>query len=166
MARRKEFKGIAHDLLGFCCSRNFDIKGYWGVGVLHQFAFDQDLRDLHLDISPRFTKKSDGLDKLRKAFSRWLLGQMDCHGMPRNWLKQGYLQMSFETVVKPAFHHRFVGYGFPFVCDVVLISDLGGEYTSSAGGYCFRTGDLPASIIERRKEYWNKPLFLKWGKND
>lgn len=161
VARRRELKGIAADLLGFCCSRNFDVRGYWGMGILYQLTFNQGLRDLHLDVSPNFTKKDDGLDDYRRAFSQWVLSHMDRHGMQRSWLRQAYFSVSFETEEKRRLHQAFLRCGLPFICDVVLISDLGREYISTEGGYCYRHGNCPTTESRRRKEHWGKPLFVK-----
>ncbi len=50
MAGSKRLNDVPHGLLGKFASRNNDIKGYWGIGVLKQYAVKYDLTKLIFDL--------------------------------------------------------------------------------------------------------------------
>ena len=145
MARRRELKSIGHDFVHFLASRSFDIDGYWGVSCLYREAYDQGHSDLQLAPSEPAVRQ-DGLDR---HFLRWLHAHMRARKLEISWLKQSYLSFHFDTDPKPLYHDGSSHKGPAFIIDLVIISDLGREYTSSVGGYCYRKGNTPIPIQRR-----------------
>ena len=146
MARRRELKSIGHDFVHFLASRSFDIDGYWGVSSLYREAYDQGHSDFQVVLSES-SVRHDGLDH---NFLLWSHAQMRSRKLPLSWLKRGYLTFHFDTDPKPNYHNGPSYKGPAFILDLVLISDLGREYKSSVGGYCFRKGNAPFPVQRRQ----------------
>ncbi len=86
MAGCKKLKNIAHGLLGTFLSRNNDIGGYWGIGVLKQYAIRHDLAEIIFDLharAPVWTADSP-IQSIERRYQKWLFDTFDRIGMDRN----------------------------------------------------------------------------------
>ena len=64
-ARRKELKNIAGGIVGSFISRNNDIDGYWGLGILYRFANQRQVDMIQLDLlNLTITSKVTNMDGL------------------------------------------------------------------------------------------------------
>ncbi len=50
--KRREMNSLAHSLCAYLCSRNNDINGYWGIGVLCAIAKKEQKRKFSFKIYP------------------------------------------------------------------------------------------------------------------
>lgn len=51
MARRSAFKGIANDVISSFVSRNNDVDGYWGIGMLHSSARENSTSKVRVELA-------------------------------------------------------------------------------------------------------------------
>lgn len=65
MARRRELKCVASGIAQYCVSRNNDLGGYWGLGVLYRLAQKMAVDSLQVDFM-----SEDGLPKQLALFRR------------------------------------------------------------------------------------------------
>jgi len=156
MGRRRELKGIANDISSFAYSRNFDYKGYWAIPKLYSAALKHKAHNLLMDISPDFENKNDGLDDFRTILANRVVERMISLNFNQNWLKNACFAIFFES---PEIKHLHKGLSFngkPFIITTKLNSDLGFEYQSLVGGYCFPHGQCTWPVYQRRQEYWGE----------
>ena len=50
MPRRREFQGVANNLIQWVLSRNFDWQGYWALGKLYMYAEEHGISSLSLEL--------------------------------------------------------------------------------------------------------------------
>ncbi len=137
MAGHKHLKGIAHGLLGTFVSRNNDIDGYWGIGVLRSFALEHNLSSLALDLidkSPNFAKGSP-VQSVEERYRGWLSSVLAKEGVDQQLLRSAEIRLRFTTFAEFPDTIRDTR-GEPFVCQVGLTSDQGIVYSASRIGVC------------------------------
>ena len=129
MPRRRELKSIASGIASFCVSRNNDIFGYWGVGVIFRLALTQGITAVSIDLG----STQDDSPELA-AFRAGFLARFQAarHGLSS--FVQGF-----------AVEYRFHPYSWSSVrgqrsrvtCCVHIIDDLGKRRTASAETFCY-----------------------------
>jgi len=89
MASRKQFQDLADAVVSRFVSRNNDIGGFWGVGVLsrHLHEADQDCKDFDL------LGTGDPLDG---GSATWLQTRLLATATPPGWLAIARLRVTFE----------------------------------------------------------------------
>ena len=129
MPRRRELKSIASGIASFCVSRNNDIFGYWGVGVIFRLALMQGVADVSIDLG---STQDDGPELA--AFREGFLARFRAarHGLPP--FVQGF-----------AVEYRFAPYSWSDVrgqcskvtCCVHIIDDLGKRRSATSETFCY-----------------------------
>jgi len=118
MSRRKQFRGICHDVLGSFVSRNNDFEGYWALG--HYVSILESLGEWSLQLRLQHeTETSDhrALDVLKHYYRSAVLRTMAANTMPQEWLADAAIKVS---IVAPA----------QMICEIEIVSDLGRTYRS------------------------------------
>ncbi|MBB5353961.1 hypothetical protein HNR46_004232 [Haloferula luteola] len=129
MARRRELKSIASGLAWHCLSRNNDVNGYWGVGVICLLAQKQGCGEITVPIFPRtFLSESEAefRDQLTRRLADW--------DYP---LKEFVVACSIRFSFEP--HSVFAprGQRYRVTCSAILTDDLGKQREASAHTLCF-----------------------------
>lgn len=129
MPRRRELKSIASGLASFCVSRNNDIFGYWGVGVICRLALAQGVTVISIDLG---TTQDDGPELA--AFRAGFLARFQAarHGLSS--FVQGF---SVEYQFVPNSWSEVHGQYFKVMCSVHITDDLSKRYSASAETYCY-----------------------------
>ncbi len=116
MPRRKQFKGICHDILDSFVSRYNDLDGYWALGQYATFLTETGQRELRLQLEREATlSEHSRFGASATYYQRAVLRLMDANEMPRSWLADASIRFS---MVGPT--HA--------LCEVEISSDLGKAY--------------------------------------
>ena len=130
-------KGIANDLLGTFVSRNNDIDGYWGIGVLRSYADSRNESEVKIDLlnaesdpTPRSPIKT-----AKEKYRQWLINVLSKTGLDAGNLKRAEVNLRFTTFEEFPHAIRWTR-GEPYVCTVALISNNGASYEVSKLSCC------------------------------
>lgn len=137
MARRKQLKGIALALLGTFVSRNNDIYGYWGLGVLKLCAMKNGLSKIIIDLleqSPGFDANSP-IHIAEKTYQSWLFRTLEKARFDKKQLERAEIHLEFSTFDEFPKAIRDTR-GEPYQCSVILKSKGGTSYLISKIGVC------------------------------
>ena len=138
MASRKHFHDFAVGLAHRFISRNNDIGGYWGVGVL--------AKDLHA--SGRDQQEFNLLEAPQPWVAdshRWLLHRLEVTHTPSDWLNAATLWVTYTPVERRGFGDEWYTHRlrasraqiYRAVALVVLIDDNGHRREARAGVWCW-----------------------------
>jgi hypothetical protein len=144
LSRRNKLRGVALAVLGSFVSRNNDVDGYWGLGLLRSFADSAGVAELTMDL---------------------VTGAVDPNGSVLLSICHSYQQILKEQLLRSRVAERvahaeirlvfnspatgmasFVSYGDPFKCVVSLVDANGGVHESSIVARC----GLHDPSVERR----------------
>lgn len=128
MSGRGALKGAAHSLVDTFVSRNNDVSGYWGIGMLYREAREHRTSKVVIDLG-QDVAFPDGL-VARAELARY-------RGYLANLLSRLHLSSSNVVGVTVTVEFgtfggldepRWLSYGDPFVCTVSITSARGGSY--------------------------------------
>ncbi|ENW17113.1 Uncharacterised protein [Acinetobacter haemolyticus] len=129
MLNTRDLKGLACGLADTFISRNNDIQGYWGIGMLHLELKNRGETHVELNLlSEQGVPNGVASDAAASRYSTYLANRLA--GRP---LASALITVefgSFGGYPEP----QFSSSGHPFVCIVRLVSATGKEYS------CARTG--------------------------
>jgi hypothetical protein len=135
MAGRNKLRGVAHAVLGSFISRNNDIDGYWGLGLLRSFADTAGVAELRFDLIAGTAEPNGALPlEVSRTFQQTLSEQLHRRRVAAGRVAQAEIRLLFnapETGVV-----RFVSYGDPFKCVVSLVDANGQTHESSIVARC------------------------------
>lgn len=116
MPKRKQFKGICHDILDTFISRNNDLDGYWALGKYVSFL--EAIGELRLQFKllesitiPHSPSATLAVEYYRGA----VLRMMRANAMPDSWIADATITVSIVAPTK-------------MVCNIEIVSDLGKAY--------------------------------------
>ncbi|MBD8688914.1 MULTISPECIES: hypothetical protein [unclassified Rhizobium] len=118
MARRNQFNGICHDILGTFVSRHNDHDGYWSLGqyvVLLERRGEGQLQLKLMDVTEG--PESRVIAASEKHYRGAVLRMMEANSMPQVWLANATIKVSIVAPAKVA-------------CEIEIVSDLGRTYRS------------------------------------
>jgi hypothetical protein len=143
MAKNRDLKGIACGVAESFISRNNDISGYWGIGMLYKEAIEHSVTVIELDL---LTGQSlPGAQASQAAVSHY--SSYITERLAGLQVLTARITLEFGTFGKIIERWRFsYGDGDPFVCTVLLTSAAGRTYVCSRGGR-----SRPHSSIESRR---------------
>ena len=129
MARRRELKSIASGLAWHCLSRNNDINGYWGVGIICRLARERGTREITIPIFPRtFLSgfEAEFREQMSQRVERWNFSLKD-------FVEACSICFSFQphSMLAPR------GQRYQVTCSTILTDDLGKQREASAQTLCF-----------------------------
>ena len=129
MPRRRELKSIASGIASFCVSRNNDIFGYWGVGVIYQLALMQGVATVSIDLSTMH----DHSPEIAAFRSGFLARFRDArHGLS-SFVHGFTVEYHFDRYSKSDVR----GQCSRVTCCVHIIDDLGKRRTASSVTFCY-----------------------------
>jgi hypothetical protein len=134
MARR-ELLDVAGAVAGSFVSRNNDVNGYWGLGLLRSHADLNQLRSLRFDIFGQYPEpKNDALALVTDAYRRVLARQLSIRKIARGIVTKAEIVLTFEPDA-PNIPSAST-YGAPFSCAVRLTDHRGREFERVLVGCC------------------------------
>lgn len=107
MARRKQLKGVAGNLVQWCLSRNFDHEGYWAVGQLYANAKENGSNECVIYLVNEYVlNEGTGIkySETIKLLSRILQRDLDSLKIPDWWIKDAKVTFSFDTDYQKKYH--------------------------------------------------------------
>jgi len=99
MSRRGILKGVACGLLGTFVSRNNDVDGYWGLGVLRLFAERNNLSQLTIDVlhkSPNLSFESP-MRISEETYRQWFRNALFKAKIYPSDIKEANIYLRFTT---------------------------------------------------------------------
>lgn len=137
MARRKQLKGVAGNLLQWSLSRNFDCNGYWAVGQLYAYAEENNTNELVIELVNNYVpnevvgiKFSEAFNLLLRCFQR----DLESLKIPDWWVKNAKIIFTFDTEYQNKYHFWASALGGkPAMCKVIIITDQDRTYTKESG---------------------------------
>lgn len=168
MSTRRELKSVAHALAGSFTSRDNDLDGYWGLGVLCAAA-----REVAIDLAAR--RMEPPLEcgpVLIDRYTRFLEDQYRLRHIRPGWVKRVRLAVRFGVPI--AISERPYGVRGEGVEVVAAITDdLGRTYTARHASFCephdparerrsARAPGLPRALHFRPLAPPDLPLLRKW----
>lgn len=138
MARRKLLKSIASGMLGSFVSRNNDISGYWGIGVLCLHAGKMQTDAFVLDL---LNQKASPLNEQAlvstEQYSAMLIAALEGQKISSSWVKSALLTVNFNPAYVEKFHRRGSSLGGRYICSLELVDDLDRKHCVRYGGVCW-----------------------------
>lgn len=137
MPTRKEFRGVANDMVDSFVSRNNDVGGYWAMGKLYKHAKDRKTGTVFVDfkngeIAPP-SLEYQHMAEHHMSVLRW---QMYARNMPPYWIKKARAFVSFYPTFAGSSLHLAHGYD-AYVCVLEIKSDMGRTYSATRRGRCW-----------------------------
>lgn len=129
MARRRELKSIASGLAWHCLSRNNDINGYWGVGMICLLAEERGCSEISIPIFPR-----GFLSGIEAEFRDRMSQRVACWSFPLKDLVEACsicFRFNPHSMLDPR------GQRYRVICSAILTDDLGKQREASAQTLCF-----------------------------
>lgn len=136
MGRRKQLQGLANDFCHSFISRNNDICGYWGIGVLYRYANLCESLEMTLSLTKRSIDPVGALlHTIIHQYQEQFYEMLERQGLQRDWVKQCIVRLEFDTSTPPT--TRFgEDLGDPFLCEVVTVDDSGKKRSAARMQYC------------------------------
>jgi hypothetical protein len=123
MLRKSEIRNIAHGLLGTFISRNNDIDGYWGLGILREMANNTGQTKIEIDLLIDLLDESAHDHRIQacKAHHRkWLAEMIERKGEEIAALSEARICVRFIDSFDEYPDLRRYTRGLPFECAVQL----------------------------------------------
>lgn len=136
--RRKELQDVAIGLISSFNSRNNDIDGYWGIGVLYLLAQEFKILSLSFDLlNPKKSSLSPSISvPLTKYYHSMLCLLLTKKGLPLNYIRLATISIQFESEYDEKLHYFRSAYT-PYVCTILIVDSFGKEYKAMTGGNCW-----------------------------
>ena len=130
-------KGIVYGLLGTFVSRNNDIDGYWGLGVLRLYAEKRNASEIIIDLMnvERLPVPHSPITATKNKYSRWLASALANARIEPSRLRRAEIKVKFSTFDEFPNTIRDTR-GEPYICTVALTSDNGVTYEELRHGCC------------------------------
>ena len=150
MAKRAQFWQVARGVLTAFASRNNDVRGYWGIGVLARILEERGLSHIELPLYRVASHKSEPVVlALAARYSELLLAKMSNSAVPASWLASAEIVFRYPTAA--AIPHRLGANapGQPFECTLTVTDDQRRSRAFSWSGWCWPQGAGPESRSAR-----------------
>ena len=136
MAGVKALKGIAHGLLGTFVSRNNDIGGYWGLGVLRLFAERNALSEINIDLlGETFDSLHSTVAATEATYVEWFGQAIAKKGIDARNLAKAEINLRFSTLEEFPDVVRDPR-GEPYLCTITIVRGNGITDIVSKIGCC------------------------------
>lgn len=138
MASRKQFLGFARGLTPRFISRNNDINGYWGVGVMAKRLHEAGRNVIEFDLlSPQELRNDDS--------AAWLQDRMSVTATPVGWLKRASLRVGYTPRASDPSEHLWPAWVaqptgllmYRVVATATLVDDHGRSREASSVTWCW-----------------------------
>ncbi|MGY8770964.1 MAG: hypothetical protein ACKVH8_21345 [Pirellulales bacterium] len=137
-ARRKELKNIAGGIVGSFISRNNDIDGYWGLGILYRFANQRQVDMIQLDLlNLTITPASTKFYPIVRYWNAKLEYHIERRSIPRSWLQSVIVTTKFNQEYEEKYHAWRSALGDPCLCTCEIKVNDGRVYSVTVGTNCW-----------------------------
>ena len=131
-------KNIACGMLDSFNSRNNDLSGYWGIGVLCLHAQQMKSESLVLDLlHENVEPQSVSADSLAHPYQQKLAFALQKYSIPVSWVKSALLTICFNPAYEPKYHDFRSALGGCYTCTLEITDDLGRKRSAKNGGICW-----------------------------
>ena len=135
MTRRGELKDVASALLGSFVSRNNDVGGYWGLGLLRSAADRDRTNMLYFDLKAASAAPGDPTAaSISQTYRDLLARQLARRRIPSGFVLKAEITVQFA--IEESLFASMPTYGEPVRCAVLLVDGRGREYRQSALTAC------------------------------
>lgn len=137
MAKLNQLKNVTHGLLGTFVSRNNDVGGYWGLGILRSLAIWNGLETVILDLMDEASElfSPEPLRSMERRYRRWLYSTLDKISVNPGSLSQARINVRFTTFDEFPKAIRDTR-GDPYVCTTIIVLKNGKSAVASKIGVC------------------------------
>lgn len=133
--RRSELRNIANGLLGTFVSRNNDIDGFWGLGVLRSFADSTGVQQITIDLLE--TDAQPHIFESCKQHHRvWLRKSLETKSIPMEFLSVARIKVSFFSTFDSFPDLVKDTRGLPYECFVEIKVGTGTASSATKLGVC------------------------------
>ena len=135
-------KNVLHGFSSAFISRNNDIKGCWGLGILYHHAFSCKTDTIVIDlISSKMTPHNSSFTKYIKAYTDYIYSRFSALSIPYDWLKTAKITINFNQPDNNPEKQKVSGHwGEPFICRVEFTDNLNRLHQVETIGRCFKQG--------------------------
>lgn len=138
MAKRNQLKNVASGLLGYFGSRNNDISGYWGMGVMSLYAEMLSVDSITFDlIKANSAPHIPELNGFVMLLSTKFFTMVEQAGLSSQNVTQANITVNFNQPFDEKLHYWRSALGKPYINRIEITHDLGGQYFAVSGGNCF-----------------------------
>ena len=150
MAKRSQFWQVARGVLTSFASRNNDVRGFWGIGVLARITQNQGLGQIELPLYPTPLRSPEPvLSALATRYADLLAAKLLMAGVPAAWLASAKLVFSFPAAAPTQHHLGASAPGQPFECRLEVTDERQCFKSFAWSGWCWPQGDGPESRSTR-----------------
>lgn len=139
MGRSRRLKSVVHDFAHFLCSRNFDLMGYWGMGVLVDQIVSSGGVEKTYSLDPELLTSSKAgkySHRLQSHFHDLAVRQ----GVSRSQIKSAGVGVSLRKVRGDEVRYGGFGVGYDFQLLVTAMSMSGAKYQCERAGWVVPLG--------------------------
>jgi hypothetical protein len=135
---RSDFRRAVYGVLGSFLSRNNDVGGYWGIGVLYRHAQEHRSRSVKIDLlAGQMVPQGQQFDKMLDTYGRLLTAQFKRCEHPEQWLRTARIYLEFDTTADIAdVFEATATDGSPYICIAQIVCSQGQRYTVQTRGRC------------------------------
>lgn len=130
-----DLKNIANGLLGTFVSRNNDIDGYWGIGMLRRIADEGGLETIELDLL-KSERDETTLSKCKSHYRNWLEKALARRDLPLESISMCCIRLTFYQSFEEFPDIIKDTRGFPFRCSVEIRSEDMQKQIATTIGVC------------------------------
>ncbi|TDK66393.1 hypothetical protein [Sapientia aquatica] len=135
--RRNALNGICHDILMSFISRNNDLSGYWGIGMLCLAASENNTQSVALDLlNNKASLISNEFDAMVNHYREMLFMLLGKRSIPASAISKVTLVTSFNQGNDERYHYFQSALGQPYICTIEMFDTLGRGHSITAGGHC------------------------------
>ena len=150
MAKRAQFWQVARGVLTSFASRNNDVCGYWGIGVLARTIQERGLARIDLPLHPVPLHSTEPvLSALAARYSDLLAEKLFKAGVPVSWLAGAKLVFCFPVAASTQHHLGASAPGEPFECRLEVTDERQCSKVFTWAGWCWPQGGGPESRSTR-----------------
>lgn len=145
--RRGEIGSIASGVLHSFASRNNDINGYWGLGVLFLYAQQMNEFNVKVDILRALVHppvaclppscRMPHFEVVIERYKSMLSAIMMKRNIPEEWVSEAVISIEFRSRFAAPAYPRIGEDSAPFICRLTIKDDLGKERVYRTDGWCW-----------------------------
>ncbi len=136
MSRHNHLQHVADALSGSFNSRNNDVDGHWGLGLLCAFAGSHDQNSVMIDLMEhRITPVTERFNALIDTYQEMLYSLLEKQNMPVAWAKSVIISAQFNVPFNADYHQHYPK-GEPALVSCEIIDEHGKKYAAQHGCYC------------------------------
>ena len=150
MAKRAQFWQVARGVLTSFASRNNDVCGYWGIGVLAKIIQEHGLARIELPLYPSPMRSNEPVfSALAVRYADLLNAKLIKGGILASWLTHAELVFTFPVAASAQHLLGESAPGQPFECRLEITDERQCSRSFAWLGWCWPQGGGPESRSTR-----------------